>query len=52
MFYAIAVMLVLLWILSLATSAATGGFIHLLLLAAVLVAVTRVLIAPKPGKTV
>ena len=49
MLYAIAVILVLLWLLGLATSATMGGFIHALLVAAVIIAVIRVLTPSNPA---
>lgn len=47
MLYSIAIILVLLWILGLMSSATLGGFIHLLLVAAVIIVVLRVIAARK-----
>lgn len=43
MLYAIAVILVLLWLLGLMSSATMGGFIHVLLLVAVVLVLFRVI---------
>jgi hypothetical protein len=43
MLYTIAVVLVLLWALGLATSYTLGGFIHLLLVVAIVVVLLRVI---------
>ena len=43
MFWTIAVILLLLWALGLVTSTTMGGFIHLLLVAAVIVVLIRVI---------
>ena len=48
MSYAIAVILVLLWLLGLMSSATLGGFIHVLLVAAVIVVLVRVIGGRKP----
>ena len=48
MSYAIAVILVLLWLLGLMSSATLGGFIHVLLLVAVIVVLVRVISGRKP----
>jgi hypothetical protein len=41
--YAIAVVLILLWVLGLVTSYTMGGFIHLLLVIAVIVILVRII---------
>ncbi|MGA3051586.1 MAG: lmo0937 family membrane protein [Chitinispirillaceae bacterium] len=43
MLYAIAVVLILLWVLGLVTSYTMGGFIHLLLVIAVIVILVRII---------
>jgi hypothetical protein len=43
MLYAIAVVLILLWILGLVTSYTMGGFIHVLLVIAVIVILVRII---------
>lgn len=43
MLYAIAIILVLLWLLGLMSSATMGGFIHVLLLVAVIIVLLRVI---------
>jgi hypothetical protein len=43
MLYSIAIILVLLWLLGLLTSATLGGFIHVLLLIAAIIIVLRVI---------
>ena len=43
MLYTIAIILILLWLLGLVTSAAMGGFIHVLLLVAVVMILLRVI---------
>jgi len=43
MLYTIAVILVILWILGLVTSYTLGGFIHLLLIIAVVVVLVRII---------
>ena len=48
MSYAIAVILVLLWLLGLMSSATLGGFIHVLLVVAVIVVLVRVISGRKP----
>jgi uncharacterized protein DUF5670 len=48
MLYAIAIILVLLWLLGLMSSATMGGFIHVLLLVAVVIVLLRVI----SGRTV
>jgi hypothetical protein len=46
--YAIAIILVLLWLLGLMSSATMGGFIHVLLVVAVIVVLVRVISGRKP----
>lgn len=48
MLYSIAIILVLLWLLGLMSSATLGGFIHLLLVVAVIIVVLRVIAGRKP----
>jgi len=48
MLYSIAVILILLWLLGLTTSATLGGFIHVLLLIAAIIIVLRVIAGRKP----
>ena len=48
MLYAIAVILVLLWLLGLVSSATMGGFIHVLLVIAVIVILLRVITGRSP----
>ena len=48
MLYSIAIILALLWLLGLMSSATLGGFIHLLLVAAVIIVVLRVIAGRKP----
>jgi len=48
MMYAIAIILVLLWLLGLMSSATMGGFIHVLLVVAVIVVLVRVISGRKP----
>jgi hypothetical protein len=43
MLYAIAVVLILLWVLGLVTSYTMGGFIHLLLVIAVIIILVRII---------
>jgi hypothetical protein len=43
MLYTIAIILVVLWILGLVTSATMGGFIHILLVVAVIVLLVRLI---------
>ncbi len=43
MLYTIAVILIVLWILGLVTSATMGGFIHLLLVVAVIILLVRLI---------
>jgi hypothetical protein len=46
--YAIAVILILLWLVGLLSSATMGGFIHVLLVVAVIVILLRVISGRKP----
>lgn len=46
--YAIAIILVLLWLLGLMSSVTMGGFIHLLLVIAVIIVLLRVITGRKP----
>ena len=48
MLYTIAVILVVLWLLGLATSYTLGGFIHILLVIAIVVILLRVISGRKP----
>lgn len=48
MLYAIAVILILLWLLGLMSSATMGGFIHVLLALAVIVILIRVILGRNP----
>ncbi|HEV3008040.1 MAG TPA: lmo0937 family membrane protein [Burkholderiales bacterium] len=48
MLYSIAIILILLWLLGLLTSATLGGFIHVLLLIAAIIIVLRVIAGRKP----
>lgn len=48
MVYAIAIILVLLWLLGLMSSATLGGFIHVLLVVAVIIVLLRVITGRKP----
>jgi len=48
MLYAIAIILVLLWLLGLMSSATLGGFIHVLLVIAVIIVLLRVISGQKP----
>jgi hypothetical protein len=47
MLYAIAVVLIILWLLGLVTSYTMGGFIHILLVIAVVVVVLRIISGKK-----
>ena len=47
MFYSIAIILVLLWLLGLMSSVSLGGFIHVLLVVAVIIVVLRVIAGRK-----
>jgi hypothetical protein len=46
--YAIAIILVLLWLVGLLSSATLGGFIHVLLVIAVIIVLLRVITGRKP----
>jgi len=48
MLYSIAIILVLLWLLGLMSSATLGGFIHVLLVIAVIIILLRVIAGRKP----
>jgi hypothetical protein len=48
MLYSIAIILVLLWLLGLMSSATMGGFIHVLLVIAVIMILVRVISGRKP----
>jgi len=48
MLYTIAIILVLLWLLGLLTSATLGGFIHVLLMIAVIIVLLRVITGRNP----
>ena len=48
MLYTIAVILVILWLLGLVTSYTIGGFIHILLVIAIVVVLLRVISGRKP----
>jgi len=48
MLYTIAIILILLWLLGLVTSATMGGFIHVLLLIAVVMILLRVITRRRP----
>jgi len=48
MLYAIAVILILLWLLGLVSSATMGGFIHVLLVIAVIMILVRVITGRSP----
>ena len=48
MLYSIAIILILLWLLGLMSSATLGGFIHVLLVVAVIIVVLRVIAGRKP----
>lgn len=48
MTYAIAVILILLWLLGLMSSATLGGFIHVLLVIAVIMILLRIITGRKP----
>ncbi len=48
MLYTIAVILVILWLLGLVTSFTMGGFIHILLIIAIVVILLRVISGRKP----
>lgn len=46
--YAVAIILVLLWLLGLMSSATMGGFVHVLLVVAVIIVLLRVISGRKP----
>jgi len=48
MLYTIAVVLVILWLLGMVTSYTIGGFIHVLLVVAVVVVLLRIIAGRKP----
>jgi Family of unknown function (DUF5670) len=48
MLYTIAVVLLILWLLGLVTSYTLGGFIHILLVVAIIVVLLRVISGRKP----
>ena len=48
MLYSIAIILVLLWLLGLMSSVSLGGFIHALLVVAVIIVALRVIAGRKP----
>lgn len=48
MLYTIAIILILLWLLGLMSSATLGGFIHVLLVIAVIMILVRVISGRKP----
>ena len=48
MLYSIAIILILLWLLGLMSSATLGGYIHVLLLIAAIIIVLRVIAGRKP----
>ena len=48
MFYTLALVLVILWILGLVTSYTIGGFIHVLLVIAIVVVLVRVISGRRP----
>jgi hypothetical protein len=48
MLYTIALVLIVLWLLGLATGATLGGFIHILLVIAIVVVLLRVISGRKP----
>jgi Family of unknown function (DUF5670) len=48
MLYTIALILVILWLLGLVTGTTMGGFIHILLVIAIVVVLLRVISARKP----
>jgi len=48
MIYTIAIILILLWLLGLMSSATMGGFIHVLLVIAVIMVLLRVITGRKP----
>jgi Family of unknown function (DUF5670) len=48
MLYTVAVLLLILWLLGLVTSYTLGGFIHILLVVAIIVVLLRVISGRKP----
>ncbi len=48
MLYTIAVVLIILWLLGLVTSTTMGGFVHVLLVIAIVVVLLRVISGRKP----
>jgi len=48
MLYSIAIILILLWLLGLMSSATMGGFIHVLLVVAVIIILLRIISGRKP----
>ena len=48
MLYSIAIILVLLWLLGLMSSATLGGFIHVLLVVAMIIVLLRIIAGRKP----
>jgi hypothetical protein len=48
MLYTIAVVLIILWLLGLVTSTTMGGFIHVLLVIAIVVILVRIISGRKP----
>lgn len=48
MLYTIAVVLIILWLLGMVTSSTMGGFIHVLLVIAIVVVLLRVISGRKP----
>lgn len=48
MLYTIAVVLIILWLLGLVTSTTMGGFVHVLLVVAIVVVLLRVISGRKP----
>jgi hypothetical protein len=48
MLYSIAIILILLWLLGLMSSATLGGFIHVLLVIAVIIILLKVIAGRKP----
>ncbi len=48
MLYTIAVVLIILWILGLVTSTAIGGFIHILLVVAIIMLLVRLIQGRRP----
>ena len=48
MLYTIAVVLIILWLLGLVTSTTMGGFVHILLVIAIVVVLLRIISGRKP----